>query len=205
MNNTVRQQQQQFVDTQQQQQQQQGSISATNNVSASTSTNNNGGHSHLQTHLTKFAFLLSSARGEGSDEPVVGMLHDVEMAACFSKRHIRNQQQQQSCFGNRSSNINNNMQHGHLHHHHGPPSISSSSLSMAAKNGHLDVNSAQQLNQIAGAGSNKRAAMLGMAAMNMSAPFYTTPDTVETTAKTILKNIGKSSATCLLCNDVCMM
>jgi hypothetical protein len=36
-------------------------------------------------HLTKFAFLLSSARSEGSDvEPVVGFNHDIQMAACFS-------------------------------------------------------------------------------------------------------------------------
>lgn len=38
-------------------------------------------------------------------------------------------------------------------------------------------------------GNNKKAAMLEMAAMNMSTPFYTTPDTVSSTAKTILKNI----------------
>lgn len=41
-------------------------------------------------------------------------------------------------------------------------------------------------------GNNKKAAMLEMAAMNMSTPFYTTPDTVSSTAKTILKNIGES-------------
>ena len=79
---------------------------------------------HRQTHLTKFAFLLSSARGEGSDEPVVGMQHDVEMASCFSARHL----QQQNGMGGMCP----------------PPSISSSSLSMAAKSGVQAAGSSKQ-------------------------------------------------------------
>lgn len=100
-----------------------------------------------QAHLTKFAFLLSSARGEGSDEPVVGMHHDVEMAECFSNRHLCDQ--------------------GMSNMRVAPPSISSSSLSMQNKNG---------MKQTV-AGSSKQT-LLDMAALNMSTPFYTTPDTV---------------------------
>lgn len=59
---------------------------------------------------------------------------------------------------------------------------------MQAKNGQAQQN-AQLLQGGGGSGSGRKAAMLEMAAMNMSAPFYTTPDTVSSTAKTILKNI----------------
>lgn len=123
-----------------------------------------GGEDARRTRLAKFAFLLSSARGEGSDEPVVGMHHDVEMAACFSERHLR------------SNGAGGGVNGGWGMMPVTPPSISSSSLSMQSKNG-------QRLNV------NKKSAMIEMAAMNMSTPFYTTPDTVSSTAKTILKNI----------------
>ena len=116
-----------------------------------------------QAHLTKFAFLLSSARSEGIGEPVVGMHHDVEMAACFSKRHL------QSGGGMSVMSIT-------------PPSISSNSLSMKGKIGQNNMDSLP----------DKEAGLLEMAAMNMSMPFYTTPDTVSSTAKTLLKNIGES-------------
>lgn len=107
---------------------------------------------HLrQTHLTKFAFLLCSARGEGSDEPVVGMHHDVEMAACFSP-------------AGGGCDVP-------------PGSISSSSLSMQGKGGP------------ARGETPPKATLLEMAAVNMSTPFYTTPDTVSSTAKIILTNI----------------
>lgn len=113
-----------------------------------------GQHELRQTHLTKFAFLLSSARGEGSDEPVVGMHHDVEMAACFSQRHLGG-----------SGNVGGGWRGVAMPVT--PPSISSSSLSMQSKNGHCL--------QAAG---EKKAGLMEMAAENMSTPFYTTPDTV---------------------------
>lgn len=116
-------------------------------------------------HLTKFAFLLSSARAEGTNEPVVGMDHDVEMAACFSDRHLRRHPQQG------------------MHMMCAPPSISSSSLSMEGRAG------TQQMQQQMG--GPRKAAMLAAAATNMAAPFYTTPDTVASTATTILKNVGE--------------
>jgi len=175
-----------------------GSGNGNNNSSNHVNVYNDG----RQTHLTKFAFLLSSARGEGSDEPVVGMHHDVEMAACFSERHLgRNI----AINGNNYSAINNNnngvsgslkiencsifANNNNFNNHWGgnnmmrftPPSISSSSLSMQSKNG-------QQQQQLAGM-PMKKSALMEIAAMNMSTPFYTTPDTVSSTAKTILKNI----------------
>mmetsp|Transcript_24834 Transcript_24834/g.44666 ORF Transcript_24834/g.44666 Transcript_24834/m.44666 type:complete len:610 (-) Transcript_24834:56-1885(-) len=131
--------------------------------------NNNESVNLRQTHLTKFAFLLSSARGEGSDEPVVGMHHDVEMAACFSERHMYGSGGGQGGSCNNGGMMLMTMPVT-------PPSISSSSLSMQSKNG-------QTLS------SKRKSTLMEMAAMNMSTPFYTTPDTVSSTAKTILKNI----------------
>jgi len=143
-----------------------GSGNGNNNSSSHDNVYNDG----RQTHLTKFAFLLSSARGEGSDEPVVGMHHDVEMAACFSERHNN---------GGGNNNFNNHWG-GNNMMRVTPPSISSSSLSMQSKNG--------QQQQLSGM-PRKKSALMEIAAMNMSTPFYTTPDTVSSTAKTILKNI----------------
>ena len=129
-------------------------------------------------HLNKFASLFSSARAEGSDEAVVGVHHDIEMSACFSKSHLRAAQQQQVA-GEGCSN--NNMPV--------PPSISSSSLSMHTKNG-------QQPQVINGDISNRNK-LLEIASLNMSTPFYTTPDTIVTTATTVLKNVGKCILVCL--------
>eukprot|EP00571_Detonula_confervacea_P001848 CAMPEP_0172317580 /NCGR_PEP_ID=MMETSP1058-20130122/32062_1 /TAXON_ID=83371 /ORGANISM="Detonula confervacea, Strain CCMP 353" /LENGTH=617 /DNA_ID=CAMNT_0013032177 /DNA_START=16 /DNA_END=1869 /DNA_ORIENTATION=+ len=152
-------------------QQQQQQLPPPQLMSLDHSVGNNGGGSTAeaavnlrQSHLTKFAFLLSSARGEGSDEAVVGMHHDVEMAACFSRRHLCGQQPQQQQGGGMT-----------MHNMMPPPSISSSSLSMQSKH-RGQVGSSKNL-------------MLQMVAMNMSTPFYTTPDTVSSTAKTVLKNI----------------
>lgn len=143
-------------------------------------------HSNSQrrwSHLTKFAFLLSSARGEGSDEPVVGFNHDVEMAACFSSRHL-------AAGGGGGGG-------GGAMHAGGsmmmpvvtPPSISSSSLSMhQGKNG---VGGRQRQQSAIRPGSPKKS-LLDAAALNMSTPFFTTPDTVSSTAKTVLKNLGES-------------
>lgn len=119
-------------------------------------------------HLNKFASLFSSARAEGSDEAVVGVHHDIEMSACFSKSHLRAAQQQQKVAG---EGFSNNMPV--------PPSISSSSLSMHTKNG-------QQPQVIDNNNKNK---LLEIASLNMSTPFYTTPDTIVTTATTVLKNV----------------
>ena len=129
-----------------------------------------------KTHLTKFAFLFSSARSEGSHEPVVGMHHDVEMAACFSKRHLN---QHQPLVGGGSYTADGD-DSGGIIMPITPPSISSSSLSMHSKN---NIPGPQN--------GNDKNSLLEMAAMNMSTPFYTTPDTVSSTAKTVLTNVGK--------------
>ena len=131
-----------------------------------------------KTHLTKFAFLFSSARSEGSHEPVVGMHHDVEMAACFSKRHLVNNQ---PLVGG-SSYTAGGADSGGIIMPITPPSISSSSLSMHSKN---------NIPGLSQNGRNDKNSLLEMAAMNMSTPFYTTPDTVSSTAKTVLTNVGK--------------
>ena len=132
-----------------------------------------------KTHLTKFAFLFSSARSEGSHEPVVGMHHDVEMAACFSKRHLLNQHQP---LGGGGSYTAGDYESGGIIMPITPPSISSSSLSMHSKN---------NIPGLSQNGRNDKNSLLEMAAMNMSTPFYTTPDTVSSTAKTVLTNVGK--------------
>jgi len=124
-------------------------------------------------HLNKFASLFSSARAEGSDEAVVGVHHDIEMSACFSKSHLRSAQQQQQVAGEGS---NNNIPMT-------PPSISSSSLSMHTKNG--------QQPQVMDGDNNNRNKLMEIASLNMSTPFYTTPDTIVTTATTVLNNVGK--------------
>ena len=127
-----------------------------------------------KTHLTKFAFLFSAARAEGYHEPVVGMHHDVDMAACFSKRHLS--QHQPLGGGSTTAGDNGGIPIT-------PPSISSSSLSMHSKN-----NNTPGPHQN---GRNDKNSLLEMAATNMSTPFYTTPDTVSSTAKTVLTNVGK--------------
>lgn len=131
-----------------------------------------GDHLNCQrpSHLVKFAFLLSSARGEGSDEPVVGFHHDVEMAACFSSRHL----------------AGGSMHNGSMMPVT-PPSISSSSLSLQGKSAGGGI----QPHAVVYAGSPKKS-LLDTAALNMSTPFFTTPDTVSLTAKTVLKNLGES-------------
>jgi hypothetical protein len=139
------------------------------------SINSNGGdnapsvdiNNFRQAHLTTFASLFSAARADGCDEAVVGIHHDVEMAACFSQSHLRAQQQQQQ------QNIN-------------PitpqiiavPSISSSSLSMHSKG-------------CSNGTSAHKHSLMENASMNMAYPFYTTPDTITSTAKTQLQNVGK--------------
>jgi hypothetical protein len=144
-----------------------------------------GGHDgdHLNSqrpsHLAKFAFLLSSARGEESDEPVVGFHHDVEMAACFSSRYPAG---------------------GRMH-----CSISSSSLSMQGKN----AGGGMQPQAAVRAGSPKKS-LLDTAALNMSTPFFTKPDSVSLTAKTVLKNLGEFELAHYLSfehdeNDCCMI
>ena len=127
-------------------------------------------NSQRPSHLAKFAFLLSSARGEGSDEPVVGFHHDVEMAACFSSRHL----------------AGGSMHNGSMMPVT-PPSISSSSLSLQGKSAGGGI----QPHAVVYAGSPKKS-LLDTAALNMSTPFFTTPDTVSLTAKTVLKNLGES-------------
>ncbi len=127
-------------------------------------------NSQRPSHLAKFAFLLSSARGEGSDEPVVGFHHDVEMAACFSSRHL----------------AGGSMHNGSMMPVT-PPSISSSSLSLQGKCAGGGI----QPHAVVYAGSPKKS-LLDTAALNMSTPFFTTPDTVSLTAKTVLKSLGES-------------
>jgi len=154
-----------------------------NNNNNNTNTNNNDVDEtqHIsnfrEQHLNKFASLFSSARAEGSDEAVVGVHHDIEMSACFSKSHLRaTQQQQQQVAGESSSN---NI----------PPSISSSSLSMHTKNG--------QQPQVMDGDNKNRNKLMEIASLNMSTPFYTTPDTIVTTATTVLNNVGKCM--CFMC------
>ena len=125
-------------------------------------------------HLNKFASLFSSARAEGSDEAVVGVHHDIEMSECFSKSHLRAAQQQQQQVAGESSSNNIPMT---------PPSISSSSLSMHTKNGEQP--------QVMDGDNNNRNKLMEIASLNMSTPFYTTPDTIVTTATTVLNNVGK--------------
>lgn len=137
------------------------------------SNNRNGGdnapsvdiNNFRQAHLTTFASLFNAARADGCDEAVVGIHHDVEMAACFSQSHLRAQQQQQ--------NMNPITPHIIA-----VPSISSSSLSMHSKGCSN------------GTGAHKHSLMEN-ASMNMAYPFYTTPDTITRTAKTQLQNVGK--------------
>jgi len=117
-------------------------------------------------HLTKFAFLLSSARSEGSDvEPVVGLNHDIQMAACFSsscriKPLIADTKVEQSV-----------------------PCIASSSLSMHGGTKATPLQGGEE-----GIAITKES-LLDKAALNMATPFFTTPTTATYTAKTILMNI----------------
>ena len=148
-----------------------------------TNTNNNDVtniNNFREQHLNKFASLFSSARAEGSDEAVVGVHHDIEMSACFSKSHLRAAQQQQQVAGESSTNIMPVT----------PPSISSSSLSMHTKNG--------QQPRVMDGDNNNRNKLMEIASLNMSTPFYTTPDTIVTTATTILNNVGKCIYLCVL-------
>jgi len=150
-----------------------------NNNNNNTNTNNNDVdeikniNNFREQHLNKFASLFSSARAEGSDEAVVGVHHDIEMSECFSKSHLRAAQQQQQVAGE-GSNDNIPMT---------PPSISSSSLSMHTKNGKQP--------QVMEGDNNNRNKLMEIASLNMSTPFYTTPDTIVTTATTVLNNVGK--------------
>ena len=117
-------------------------------------------------HLTKFAFLLSSARSEGSDvEPVVGLNHDIQMAACFSsscriKPLIADTKVEQSV-----------------------PCIASSSLSMHGGTKATPLQGGEEGITIT------KESLLDKAALNMATPFFTTPTTATYTAKTILMNI----------------
>ena len=120
-------------------------------------------------HLTKFAFLLSSARSEGSDvEPVVGLNHDIQMAACFSSSCriikpldlIADTKVEQSV-----------------------PCIASSSLSMHGGTKATPLQGGEEGITIT------KESLLDKAALNMATPFFTTPATATYTAKTILKNI----------------
>jgi len=165
------------MDEQQQQQQHQNIPASIGDGGVNNTNNNDDDETNInnfrEQHLNKFASLFSSARAEGSDEAVVGVHHDIEMSACFSKSHLRAAQQQQQVAGEGS---NNNIPMT-------PPSISSSSLSMHTKNGEQP--------QVMDGDSNNRNKLLEIASLNMSTPFYTTPDTIVTTATTVLNNVGK--------------
>ncbi|KAL7551050.1 hypothetical protein ACHAWF_014332, partial [Thalassiosira exigua] len=118
--------------------------------------------------LSQFALLLASARDEGSFEPAAAARCDAEAASIFSCGHLRprqHQHQHQPCMPPAT-----------------PPSISSSSLSIRGGTG--GGASRRWSDDLV----DRKAEMLEAAATNMSAPFYTTPDTVSCTAKTLLKN-----------------
>eukprot|EP00970_Alexandrium_tamarense_P005196 scaffold845_cov199-Alexandrium_tamarense.AAC.9 len=127
--------------------------------------------------LANFAFLLSSAREEGSIEPVVGMNHDVDLANCFSRRHLTGATGNSTSDGNDNGN-NGGGARGMRGRTMPPPCISASSLSMHNQNkpnsssNDIDPNNLQN-----------------QAVQNMAIPFYTTPDTASITAKTLLKNV----------------
>lgn len=133
-------------------------------------------------HLTRFAFLLSAARCEYDDEPVVGYHHDEEMSGFFSRRHLL-----VGGVGAGTGGGEDVM----------PPCISSSSLSVSndrdcGGTGMTMMQSTSTRDDMGrDDGHSSRRTPLDAAALNMSAPFFTTPDTASSTAKTILKNLGE--------------
>ena len=60
----------------------------------------------------------------------------------------------------------------------------------------MHTKNGQQPQVINGDISNRNK-LLEIASLNMSTPFYTTPDTIVTTATTVLKNVGKWILVCL--------
>jgi hypothetical protein len=134
-------------------------------------------------YLTRFAFLLSSARSEYDNEPVVGCHHDKEMSSFFSRRHLI----LAASAGAGAVGVGERIM---------PPCISSSSLSLSSERDGVDGVSGMMMqpssrDDVQDEGSSSKRTLLDAAALNMSAPFFTTPDTASSTATTVLKNLGE--------------